>query len=131
MGVRVIVHENVRALRSASTQHSNRYLNRKPKYDDFKNTLGICHRHHWDSDSVYAIVRVAPPNIGIGVVSHELAHAAVWLWEIENKFDEKIPLMCHNDEWFCWVLGELVRCTVNKFIEKGLYNNEDDEDSDT
>lgn len=126
MGVRVIVYENVRALRSAATQHDNLYWNRpvrgKPKYGEFKDTLGICHRHHWDGDSVYAIVRVAPPNIGIGIISHELAHAAIWLWAIENKFDEK-ALTCENDEWFCWVLGELVRETVNKFYEIGIWED--------
>jgi hypothetical protein len=65
---------------------------------------------------------VAPPNIGIGIISHELAHAAIWLWAIENKFDEK-ALTCENDEWFCWVLGELVRETVNKFYEIGIWED--------
>lgn len=72
-------------------------------------------------DPLVAIVRLAPPYIGAGLVAHEMAHAAVWMWEIQNKFRRKPPLMCSNDEWFCWILGELVRCTTTALHEQGVY----------
>jgi hypothetical protein len=68
-----------------------------------------------------AIVRLAPPHIGVGMVAHEMGHAAVWMWEIQNKFSTKTPLTCANDEWFCWVFGELMRQTIINLYEKGVY----------
>lgn len=114
--VRVIVHNNLRALRSAITQFDK---HRGIKADDHSETLGLCHRFNTMNDPLCAIVRLAPPNIGIGVVSHEMAHAAVWIYELDNEFKEH--LNCSNDEPFAWVLGELVRQTVNMMYEKGIY----------
>lgn len=119
LAVRVKIHDNVAALRGASTKHAKTWQGKKDA--DFSDTLGICHRFHLKDDPLCAIVRLAPPDIGIGIVSHELTHAAVWLWEIHNKFDRKAALACDNDEWFCWVLGDLIRRTVNKLYEKGVY----------
>lgn len=129
--VRVIVHENVIALRSAVTQFGrNHGMGKGSKAE--KGLLGVCHRFHnqrqagrgskrkWEPDPLIAIVRYAPPDIGIGIVTHELAHAAVWLQEIDDNFKDT-PLVCQNDEEFCWNLGELVRQTVNKFYEKGIW----------
>lgn len=119
LAVQVKVHDNVAALRAASTNHAKR-AGRKEDFD-FSETLGICHRFHMMYDSLCAIVRFAPPHLGSAMVAHEMAHAAVWLWEIQNKFSRKTPLMCDNDEWFCWVLGELVGQTTLKLYEKGIY----------
>lgn len=120
LAVQVKVYDNVAALRSASTKHANRWKSQKKKRKgEFSDTLGICHRFHTDGDPLCAIVRLAPPNIGAGMVAHELAHAAVWLWEIQNKFE--VPLLCQDDEWFCWVLGELVRQATIQLYENKVY----------
>lgn len=128
--VRVIVHDNVAALRSAVTQYGKIHGGRKSE----DGLLGVCHRFHTQSykgrgknrkttqDPLCAIVRLAPPEIGIGIVSHELAHAAVWIQEIDNNFDDT-PLVCQNDEDFCWNLGWLVSRTVDKLYEKGIYRD--------
>lgn len=124
LAVRVKVHDNVAALRSAAAKYTNLSNTRsrgKKNSADFSDTLGICHRFHMQHTSVCAIVRLAPPHIGAGVVAHEMGHAAVWLWEIENKFSRKEPLHCANDEWFCWVLGELVRQTTIQLIDRKIY----------
>lgn len=123
LAVQVKVHDNIRALRSAVTQSDNRIGGRKKKSTNkYKDTLAICQRFHMAGSPVYAIVRFAEPHIGAGIVTHELAHAAVWLWAIKNQFDENVPLHCGNDEWFAWILGDLVRQTTLQFIEKGLYS---------
>lgn len=126
--VRVVVHDNVAALRSAVTQFGGKHGSGKAE----DGLLGVCHRFHnqkvqgrgknrkWGPDPLVALVRLAPPDIGIGIVSHELAHAAVWIQEIDDNFKDT-PLVCQNDEDFCWNLGELVRQTVNKLYEKGIY----------
>lgn len=113
--IRVVVHDSVAALRSAATRFDKKWGQKT----DHSDTLGICHRFNMMNQSLCAIVRLAPPNIGIAVVSHEMGHAAVWLHELEEKFEES--LTCANDEPFCWNLGELVRQTTNKFYELGLY----------
>lgn len=114
--VRVVVHDSVGALRGAATRYDK---NHGAKFKNPSDTLGICHRFNMMNDPLCAIVRFAPPNLGVGIVSHEMAHAAVWLHELENKFNE--PLTCSNDEPFAWILGELVRQTVTQFYEKGVY----------
>ncbi len=111
--VRVKIHENVVSLRSAATQYENRRGPRKKKKkSEPKNLLGICHRFHNFKDPLCAIVRLAPPHLGVGIISHELAHAVVWIWEIDHHFKD-VPLTCQNDEEFCWNLGELIQQTVN------------------
>lgn len=117
MAVQVKVHDSVPALQMACTKYAKRTGHREK---DFSETLGVCHRFHTMGDPLCAIVRFAPPHTGAGMVAHEMGHAAVWLWEIQNKFSRKEPLQCSNDEWFCWVLGELVRQTTIKMIEKNI-----------
>lgn len=123
--VQVKVHDNVDALRKAAKAYTTRSdisrNKRESNQSDFSDTLGICHRFHWSNTPLCAIVRLAPPHIGAGIVAHEMAHAAVWLWEIQNEFDDRSPINCETDEWFCWVLGELVRQTTIKLIEHDIY----------
>jgi hypothetical protein len=117
--VQVKVYDNVAALRGAATKWAKRGCRKAEP--DFSDTLGVCHRFTKMDESLCAIVRLAPPNIGAGLVAHEMAHAAVWMWEIHNDFDKDTPLVHDVDEWFCWVLGELVRQTTIKLLEKGIY----------
>ena len=121
MAVQVKVHDNVRALRSACVKHAKKHKGEETNFD-FDGVLGICHRFHMQDEPVVALVRLAPPHVGAGIVAHEMTHAAVWLWEIENKFSRKTPLNCNNDEWFAWILGDLVRHTTNKLYEHGVYS---------
>lgn len=119
--VRVIVYDSVKGLRIGATRHDNRSSSKRR--GTYANTLGVCHRFELLDDKdescpLCAIVRLAEPNLGIGIVSHELAHAALWVYELaEDK-----PLICDNDEPFAWILGELVRQTVNKMNEHGIYD---------
>lgn len=114
--VRVVVHNDLKRLRIEATRHSRRWGDKKSTFAD---TCGICHRFETPDSSLCAIVRLAPPHLGVGVISHELGHAAVWLRELDEG--ELAPLNCANDEPFCWLLGELVRQTVNKLNEHKMY----------
>lgn len=123
--VRVVVYDNVRGLRIAATRYDNitRRKSRR-KHGRFSDTLGICHRfeRHRPNGTPYpqcAIVRLAKPEIGVGIISHEMAHAAIWIWGLV-KGDK--PLTCANDELFAWILGELVRQTINVMDERGVYD---------
>jgi hypothetical protein len=125
--VQVKVHDSVEALNAAVFRYNRRTATRKKEREKPNETLlGVCHRfnvqrpHKREQDPLCAIVRLAPPNLGVGLISHEMAHAAVWIWELDNGFD--VALDCSNDEPFAWNLGELVRQTVNKLHEKGIFD---------
>ena len=124
--VNVVVYDNVQGLRIAATRYDNRHKSRKRRSRGaYSRTLGVCHRFELLGDKgeslpLCAIVRLAEPNLGVGIVSHEMAHAALWVYELaENK-----PLVCDSDEPFAWVLGELVRQAINKMTEHGIYERE-------
>lgn len=122
--VRVVVYDNLKGLRIAASRHENRGSRKGPhRYGKYADTLGICHRFEWMNRSgayepLCAIVRLAYPNLGVGIVSHEMAHAAVWLQELQG-IDE--PLTAQNDEPFAWLLGELVRQAINAMNERGVF----------
>jgi hypothetical protein len=123
--VRVVVYDSHKGLRIAATRYDNvaRRRNRRT-HGRFKDTLGICHRFEWQSSDgtkqpLCAIVRLAEPELGVGIISHEMAHAAVWIRELNGDLD---PLTCANDEPFAWLLGELVRQTINGMNERGVYD---------
>jgi hypothetical protein len=100
--VRVIVYDSLKGLRIGATRYENHSkTKRRRKHGLFSGTLGICHRFEW-----------------LGIVSHEMLHAAVWMRELNGESDE---LTTANDEPICWVLGELVRQTINTMNERGVY----------
>ena len=122
--VRVIVYDSVKGLRIAASRYTNSdrpQLHRQR--GEFANTLGVCHRFEWidadgNSKPLCAIVRLAVPNIGVGIISHEMCHAAVWVREL---LVGESPLTADDDEWFAWVLGDLVRQTVNGMNQRGVF----------
>lgn len=117
--VQVKVHDSTESLQRACRAYHKR-IGYPHCTDGFEDVLGICHRFYSDSSPLVALVRVAPPNLGIGIISHELVHAAVSIWEAEHDFKDA-PIDSTNDERFAWVLGELVRVTVIKCYEHGIY----------
>lgn len=121
LAVQVKVHESTAALRGAALRYARKHGYKDAA--DHKDTLGVCHRYHMFDDPVVALVRLAPPHIGAGIVAHEMTHAAVQVWEVHHEYKE-VPITCENDEWFCWVLGELVRQTTIQLYEKGVYVHE-------
>jgi hypothetical protein len=130
--VRVIVYDSVKGLRIAASRYDNTTRSRRRRQRGaFGDTLGVCHRFEYqDPDGatkpLCAIVRLAEPHLGVGIISHELGHAAVWMRELAEG---ETPLTCADDEQFCWVLGELVRQTINSMNERGVYGRDDGDES--
>src|SRR4051812_13757048 len=122
--VRVMVYDSLKGLRIAASRYDNRTLSRRRrKRGAFSETLGICHRFEWldendRSKPDCAIVRLAKPHIGVGMVAHEVTHAAVWIHQLNGGPD---PLTTDNDEPFVWLVGELVRQTINAMNERGVF----------
>lgn len=127
--IQVKVYKSVRAMRSAKTQSERPKPTKREKARRAKTGeglfLGLCERFTLfrtgeDSpDPLCAIVRLAQPHLGVGIISHELAHAAVWIRELKHG---EVPLVTTNDEEFCWILGELVRQTIDTLYAKGVYD---------
>jgi len=129
--VQVVVYDNVKALRAAATRYDNLTASRKRRQRGLHaDTLGICHRFeleaHGEQLPLCAIVRLAKPHLGVGMISHEMAHAALQVWMLDHP-DER--LTDSNDEPYAWVLGELVRRTVNWLHDRGVYDQLEGEDA--
>lgn len=123
LGVRVVVHDSIRAMRSAVTQQDKRWFGDDARVNEINNYLAICQRYHLQDSDIYSTVRFAPPNLGAGIIAHEFTHCAVWFWEIKHKFKATRISADHEDEeWFAWIVGELVRQTTKKFYEEGIYD---------
>lgn len=122
--VRVVVYDSLKGMRIAASRYDNITVNkRKRKRNKFSQTLGICHRFEWFNEDGLskpqcAIVRLARPYLGVGMVAHELTHAAVWMRELNG---ETGPLTSEDDEEFVWLVGELVRQGINAMNERGVY----------
>lgn len=122
--VRVIVYDALKGLRIAATRYENHTIRKsRRKRGQYAETLGVCHRFEWFnregvSRPECAIVRLAKPHIGVGMIAHELFHAAVWMRELNGDTD---PLTCENDEPIVWLGGELVRQAVNAMNERGVF----------
>lgn len=120
--VGVIVYDSLKGMRIATSQYAG-------SRGEFSNMLGVCHRFasgpivdgEHSVKPLCAIVRLAKPHIGVGVVSHEMTHAAVWIRELDEEF-EPPPLTTENDEEFCWLVGELVRQAINGMTDAGVYD---------
>lgn len=123
--VRVVVYDSLKGLRIAATRYDNVTRSKRRRQNGtFADTLGICHRderldHESNPLPLCAIVRLAKPHIGAGMVTHELAHAAVWMRELSG---DTSPLTCANDEDLVWLIGELVRQTTVKMYELGVFD---------
>lgn len=122
LAVQVKVHDNLRAMRSAVTQQDRRWYGRRKKLQPTTDLMAVCQRFHMRDSPVCSIVRFAKSHVGAGIVAHELTHTAVWMWEIKHQFKDVPITHDHDDEeWFAWILGELVRRTTQKFHEHGIY----------
>ena len=122
MRVQVKIHDHVGALRSAAAKHTKVWQPPRAGRDPekFDNILGICHRFHSENDPLVAIVRLAPPDLNIGIISHELVHAAVWMMQIETEWESNILEEHEHEEELCWIQGMLVHKTVEAMSEHGF-----------
>jgi hypothetical protein len=125
--VRVVVYSDIAHLRAAATRYDNRARSpRRKASGEYADTLGVCHRFEWldaetdESQPLCAIVRLARPHLGAGIVTHELTHAAVWIRQLDQG---STPLDADHDEPLCWDLGELVRITVDALYDLGVYDD--------
>jgi hypothetical protein len=69
----------------------------------------------------FAEVHLAAKYLGVSVLSHELAHAAL-AWAQRTKIDDLIadtenPAVSDAEERFCYVLGDLMAEVVTKLYE--------------
>jgi hypothetical protein len=65
-------------------------------------------------------VRYVREHLGLAVLSHELAHAAIRIYRIDNgKGTENIE----NEEMLAHIFSDLCSAVNNKMYDKGLYSD--------
>jgi len=130
--VRVCVYETLAAMRAAATRYDNQTRSRRRRVrNGHKDTCGVCHRFEWldpdtmESQPSCAIVRLAPPHLGAGIVAHELTHAATWIRHLHlgdaPMYDGREE---DDEEEFAWLVGELVSTVVAAMYDRGIYPSE-------
>ena len=120
--VRVTVYDDIDELRRDAS--SGRWRSLKDAGDTPVDTLGVCHRTEWQSDGkslpLCAHIRLHKDHMGVGIVTHEIAHAALFMYELDNP--ERLTTEdIEHEEVFCHILGDLTSRVVSKLYAKGYY----------
>lgn len=103
--IRVVVYDTMKELQAATRSWD---------------AAGLTERYHKEDNSgrkiltrrQVATIHLSRENLGVGVVSHEAAHASTHIWELIHT----APIRSESDEAFAWMLGDITRKIYN-----GLY----------
>lgn len=126
--VRVTVYPDADSMRRAARRYNEPWMDSAPQ---FTKALGICHAvdiRQIGADGsekrspVAAHIRLCEQAIGTGVVTHEVTHAAMAIYnqdclERDGTVHEDLP----QEETLCYLVGDLTARIVNKMYEFGYY----------
>ena len=118
--IEIIVYNKKKQLRKAAAEYSGENMN---------GVLAICHpytHYAWskkhkrlknrpEPDS--AIIRLCEKHCGIGVLTHEIAHAVVHIATAHRE----TPNEPGDDEDFAWLMGDFVRLAVLELRNHGVW----------
>jgi hypothetical protein len=125
--IKVFVYDDITDLRVAADYH-----NKKMGSTDQDNSkaFGITHRFIWESfdddgkvtdvKPRVSIIRLHKDYLSAQVISHEAAHAALWIHELEFGENRLNTLDIDNEEVFCHTLDEIVDQLVHKLYKTKL-----------
>lgn len=131
--VRVSVYSDVDSMRAAALRHSRRegWI----KDDEYSGAHGVTHIHdvrfygpggEETRSPVAAHIRVYDGALGTGVVTHEIAHAALAIFNQDCLEDGAVHEGMEREEILCYLIGDLSSRIVNKIYEFGFYGKGDD-----
>lgn len=109
--IEIVVYRTIKDMRKAAARYSGA--------SDMSQTLAICHsfthmKYGKDgSESIKpdsAIIRMNIRHCGIGILTHEITHAAVSIAETHRGVDN-MPVN-GDDEDIAWIMGDFVRLAV-------------------
>lgn len=131
--MRVSVYPDVKRLREVARRYSETggYAE---QHESFTKALGVTHSvdiRHIGADGsetkspVAAHIRLWEGALGTGVITHEVTHAAMAVYN-QDCLESQGPV--HSDmpqeEILCYLVGDLTSRIVNKLYEFGYYGKE-------
>lgn len=131
--VRVSVYSDAVSLRAAALRHSKRegWI----REDEYDSAHGVTHTHdvrHFAKDGsetrspLAAHIRVYDGALGTGVMTHEVLHAAIAIYNQDCLEDGAVHEGMEREEILCYLVGDLAARIVNKIYEFGFYGKGDD-----
>lgn len=131
--VRVSVYSDAPSMRLAALRHSKRegWI----RDDEYDRAHGVTHIHdvrfygprgEETRSPLAAHIRVYDGALGTGVVTHEIAHAAMAIFNQDCLEDGAVHEGMEREEILCYLIGDLASRIVNKIYEFGFYGKEDD-----
>lgn len=131
--VRVSVYPDAPSMRRAARRYNEPWMDEAPQ---FTGALAVTHAvdiRHIGADGsevrspVAAHIRLCEEAIGTGVVTHEVTHAALAIYnqdclEGQGPVHDDLP----QEEILCYLVGDLAARIVNKMYELGYYGKDED-----
>lgn len=81
---------------------------------------GLCYRWHIENKPLkgqtFAHIHLVKDKLGIGLVTHEVVHAATQIYRLEHKMTELLD----DDEPFAYCVGDLVSKLYNQLYKRNL-----------
>lgn len=123
----VIIYDKLEEMRAAA----NKFSRQTGADEDNNEAYGVCHtfiRMKIGSDGSSkenpwsGIIRLAKPHLGNEVFSHELAHAALHIYRLDNKGKANFGTgIDDREEQFCAIYGRLYRDFINKSYKYNIW----------
>lgn len=131
--VRVSIYSNAGSMRAAALKHSQRegYI----RVDEYAAAHGITHTYDVRTIGVdgsearsptAAHIRMYDGALGTSVVTHEVVHAAVSIYNQDCLDDGPVHEGMDREEILAYLVGDLAARIVNKIYEFGYYGKGED-----
>lgn len=131
--VRVSLYSDVGSMRNAALRHSQRegWI----REDEYCMAHGVTHTRdvlHIGADGsekrspMAAHIRMHKGALGTGVVTHEITHAALSIYNQDCLKDGPVHEDMNREEILAYLIGDLASRIVNKIYEFGYYGKDDD-----
>jgi len=131
--VRVSLYSDAGSMRAAALRHSQRegYI----RDDEYSGAHGVTHTFdvlHIGADGsekrspTAAHIRMYDGALGTSVVTHEVVHAAMSIYNQDCLKDGTAHEDMNREEILAYLVGDLAARIVNKIYEFGYYGKDDD-----
>lgn len=132
--VRVTIYPDAASMRDSALRHSQRegYI----REDEYTKAHGVTHSIdvvHIGADGsrkrspTAAHIRVYDGALGTGVVTHEVVHAAMSIYNQDCLEDGAVHEDMSREEILAYLVGDLASRIVKKIYEFGYYDGKDDD----
>lgn len=121
----VRVYDDLKAMRRDAANWTKRV---RGESEDFGGALGVTHRNERltvsegkddVSHDLVGMIRIHRSALRTGIITHEVAHAALWVFELDCG-GRPTTENHEQEEVFCHIVGSLTAKFVHKLYEKQL-----------